>query len=119
MPASMIAHIHALLHWALWWRVVFACIGRALQRARHSYSVLLHPEANVLTAESALLRIHRKRFNSAEKGVTAEPPWGPVEVLLLANDRVAERVTLGRLLHTQDMYFAVQQHDVVQSVCTV
>ena len=106
----MIAHLHALLHWALWWRVVFACIGRALQRARHIFSVGLHAGETVLlmTASSALFRIHRRRFIIAEKGVTAEPPWGPVEVLLLANDRVAIRVTLGRILHVQDMQFAVQ-----------
>ena len=69
-----------------------------------------------MTAYSAVFRIHRRRFKTAEIGVTADPPWGPVDVLLLANDRVAIRVKLGRLLHMQDMQFAVQQHDVVQSV---
>ena len=74
------------------------------------FSVGLHAGENVLimTAYSALFRIHRRRFIIAEKGVTADPPWGPVEVLLLANDRVAIRVTLGRILHVQDMQFAVQ-----------
>ncbi len=62
----------------------------------------------IMTADSALLRIHRRRFKTAEIGVTADPPWGPVEVLLLANDRVAIRVTLGRLLQMQDMQFAIQ-----------
>jgi hypothetical protein len=61
-----------------------------------------------MTADSALLRIRRKRFKITEKRVTADPPWGPVEVLLLANDRVAIRVTLGKLLHMQEMQFAVQ-----------
>ncbi len=61
-----------------------------------------------MTAYSALFRIHRRRFKTAEIGVTADPPWGPVDVLLLANDRVAIRVKLGRLLHMQDMQFAVQ-----------
>ncbi len=26
-----LAYLHTLLHWALWWRVVFACVWRALQ----------------------------------------------------------------------------------------
>ena len=66
-----------------------------------------------MTADSALVRICGTCVKSTEKGVTADPPWGPVEVLLLANDRVAVRVTLGKLLHMQQMQFAVQQHDVV------
>ncbi len=85
-------------------------LGELYKEQGTIFSVLLHAGAYVLimTAYSALFRIHRRRFKTAEIGVTADPPWGPVEVLLLANDRVAIRVKLGRLLHMQDMQFAVQ-----------
>ena len=85
-------------------------LGELYKEQGTIFSVLLHAGAYVLimTAYSALFRIHRRRFKTAEIGVTADPPWGPVDVLLLANDRVAIRVKLGRLLHMQDMQFAVQ-----------
>ncbi len=45
--------------------------------------------------------------------------WEPVEVVLLANDRAAVRLTLGKFLQMQEMQIVVHSHDAAQRLCLV